>query len=234
MEELHAAATRSVTTNYSLEYLLYLPDQFDQSADDPYSLVLFLHGAGERGQDLELVKKQGLQELLQFQATYNFILVAPQCPPNTWWVDQMEVLDQILDDVQQTYPIDLDRIYLTGLSMGGYGSWHYAVRHPQRFAAVAPICGGGTWWHGYPEAVKAIKDVPVWAFHGADDDIVPLSASEVLVDALKEEDGRVRFTIYPGVDHDSWTQTYSDPDLYRWMFSQTRNSAAAARRIKGE
>ena len=229
MEELHATAKRTVTKTYALEYLLTLPDDYGRPPGVRYPLVLFLHGAGERGHDLEAIKKHGIKELTEFQARYDFILAAPQCPPDTWWVDQMEALDQLLDDVCSSYRVDQTRIYLTGLSMGGYGTWHYAVRHPERFAAVVPICGGGTWWNGYPEMVRTIKNVPVWAFHGADDDIVPLSASQELVDALEEVNGNVRFTVYPGVTHDSWTQTYQNPDLYVWLFRHARSKKAEPR-----
>lgn len=218
MDELRLTATCSVTQRYAMEYLLYLPDSYGRPPGVRYPLVLFLHGAGERGADLELVKKHGLPGLTEFQLQYDFILVAPQCPADTWWVDRMDVLDQLLEDVCANYRVDLSRIYLTGLSMGGYGAWHYAVRHPRRFAAVVPICGGGTWWNGYPERVKTLKDVPLWAFHGAEDDVVPLSASQELVDALEEVEGNVKLTVYPGVAHDSWTATYRDPELYIWLF----------------
>ena len=116
-----------------------------------------------------------------------------------------------------TMQIDPTRIYLTGLSMGGYGTWHMAVTYPQKFAAVVPICGGGGWMYGFPKRVCALKDVPVWAFHGALDPVVPLQASQDLVNALNECGGEARLTIYPEALHDSWTQTYDNPELYQWL-----------------
>jgi predicted peptidase len=219
MEELQATATRTVTKTDSLHYLLYLPEDYGRPPGVRYPLILLLHGAGERGDDLQQVKTHGVNEIVSFQQQHKFILAVPQCPKDEWWGDHVDALDQLLQDVISSYRIDTTRLYLTGLSMGGYGSWYYATIHPQRFAAVTPICGGGLPFYGYPERVQVLKDVPIWAFHGGADDVVPLAASQALVDALAEVNGNARLTIYPGVEHDSWTQTYANPDLYDWMFS---------------
>ncbi len=218
LEELRGTVKKIVPKSYALDYLLYLPDNYGRPQGVRYPLVLFLHGKGERGNELDAVKKHAISSLNSFQEQYDFILLAPQCPLETWWVEQLDGLDALLDEICGSYRVDLSRIYLTGISMGGFGSWHYAVHRPGRFAAVAPICGGGSHWHGFPEKVASIKRVPIWAFHGADDDVVPLSASQEMVDTLDAAGGNVRMTVYPGVKHDSWTQTYANPELYIWMF----------------
>ena len=218
MEELRGTVRTTVSHSYALDYLLYLPEEYGRPPGVRYPLVLFLHGKGQRGSNVDEVKAHAVESLNHFQERYDYVLLAPQCPMDTWWVEQLDALDALLDDICGSYRVDLSRIYLTGLSMGGFGSWHYAVRHPDRFAAVVPICGGGSHWHGFPEKVAAIKDVPVWTFHGADDPVVPVESTQQMVDALEAAGGNVRFTIYPGVQHDSWTRTYADPDLYLWMF----------------
>jgi predicted peptidase len=128
----------------------------------------------------------------------------------------------LLDRIIARHTIDTTRLYLTGLSMGGFGAWYLAAAHPQRFAAIAPICGGGVWAHGFPEKVRALKDTPVWAFHGAKDNVVPPSESKKLAKLLRACGGNVRLTIYPNVKHDSWTQTYANPKLYEWFLQHTR------------
>jgi predicted peptidase len=108
--------------------------------------------------------------------------------------------------------------------MGAYGAWYWSTMYPNRFAAVVPICGGGNPAHGFPDRVCALKNVPVWAFHGANDDIVPLSETQMLVETLKECGGNVRLTVYPDSGHDSWTETYNNPELYDWLTAQKRPS----------
>src|SRR5450755_1904407 len=130
--------------------------------------------------------------------------------------DEVHVLGLLLDEIKSTYAIDANRIYVTGNSMGGYGTWGLAIAYPQRFAAIAPICGGGD-----PSAVSEIKDVPVWTFHGAKDTVIPVEHSEQMVEHLKACGGNVPFTIYPDVDHDAWTRTYANPQLYTWLLAQT-------------
>ena len=178
-------------------------------------MILFLHGSGERGSDLELVKKHGPPKLVGNGKQFPFIIVSPQCPPNEWW--SPEVLGALLDDVVEKYAIDKDRIYLTGLSMGGFGTWTLALQAPDRFAAIAPICGGGN-----PHRVDQLKHLPVWVFHGAKDQAVKIEKSQEMVDALTGIGGRVKFTIYPDADHDSWSQTYDDPKFYEWLLQQKR------------
>lgn len=204
-----------IRLNVSLKYLLHLPKDYDQK--DKWPLILFLHGRGERGDDLDLVKKHGLPRLIEEGQEFPFIVVSPQCPlSGMWWLDQIEFLNALLDDVIERYKVDTKRIYLTGLSMGGAGTWYLAGRYPERFAAIAPICGAGMRWLAEPLAQK-----PIWVFHGDADTIVPVARSQEMVEALKQVGNNPRFTVYPGVDHNSWDLTYSNPELYSWFLSHT-------------
>lgn len=213
-----------------LPYLLHLPADYDPEAEKRWPLILFLHGAGERGEDLERIKVHGIPRVAEARPDFPFVAVSPQCPENRWWSDFLLPLMLLLDEVVGSCAVDPDRVYLTGLSMGGYGTWHLATEYPDRFAAIAPICGGGHWAYGFPERVCALKEVPVWAFHGAQDDTVPLSESEALVRELKRCGGDVRLTAYPRVKHDSWTRTYDNPELYAWFLSHTRGRCGSPAR----
>jgi predicted peptidase len=155
-----------------LPYLLYAPDS---DTDTKVPLVLFLHGAGERGDELEKVKAHGLPKVLEAHIPLpeDAFVVAPQCPASSWWTLELTALEGLLNDVCAQYPVDPARLYLTGLSMGGYGAWYLALKNPAHFAALAPVCGGGI-----PPLAHKLKTLPVWAFHGANDAVVPSSASE--------------------------------------------------------
>jgi predicted peptidase len=198
----------------TMDYLLFLPEAYEQQ--DSWPLMLFLHGAGERGDDLELVKKHGPPKMVETKPDFPFILVSPQCPRDQWW-EPME-LSALLDAVVDEYKVDTDRIYVTGLSMGGFGSWALAAHEPKRFAAIVPICGGGE-----PLWARLFSHLPVWAFHGAKDSVVPLERSEEMVDALKKRGSDVRLTVYPEAGHDAWTETYANPDLVTWLLQQKRS-----------
>lgn len=200
----------------AMKYLLYIPEEYGKKKG-PWPLVLFLHGAGERGDNLDLVKVHGPPKLAAASKAFPFILVSPQCPKESWWPKEAETLKALLDDIESKYEVDKDREYVTGLSMGGFGTWSLAVAQPKRFAALAPICGRGD-----PKAVEAIKDVPTWVFHGAKDNTVPLKASEEMVEALKAAGAKPKFTVYPEAGHDSWTATYDNPEFYEWMLAQRR------------
>lgn len=211
---------KTIEKTLRLNYLVYTPSQVGEQTGKKWPLVIFLHGAGERGTDLNLVKKHGLTMMAERGEKFPFILAAPQCPVESFWDRQLDALDGFLSELLRTYPIDTERIYLTGLSMGGFGTWHWAERRPNAFAAIAPICGGAMPMLGFPERIKKIKHVPVWAFHGDSDDVVPLSSSQELVDVLRENNGNVRFTVYEGVGHDSWTRAYKEPELIPWLLKQ--------------
>jgi predicted peptidase len=195
-------------------YLLSLPEGY-QRRDSRWPLLLFLHGAGERGDDPEQLKAHGPPRLLAEGHALPFIVVSPQCPRGRYWL--VPVLTGLLDELCSRYRVDEARIYVTGISMGGYGTWHFAAAQPERLAAIIPICGGGD-----PSAACDMKDLPVWAFHGARDPLVPLEESEVMVQAVRNCGGTVHFTIYPEAGHDCWTDTYAKPDWYEWLLKHRR------------
>jgi predicted peptidase len=206
---------REVRKTHTCDYLLYLPK--DYGTHKQWPLMLFLHGAGERGVNLEQVKKHGPPKLIEQGREYPFIVVSPQCPRDRWWPELLDTLSTLLDEVESSHAVDPTRIYLTGLSMGGFGTWSLACLQPDRFAAIAPVCGGGQWF-----LADRLKEIPVWAFHGARDNVVPLRLSEEMVDAVKRAGGSARLTVYPEAGHDSWSATYDNPELYRWFLSHRR------------
>lgn len=197
----------------TMNYLLYLPDGYEEQESWP--LILFLHGAGERGDDIDLVKVHGPPKLASEGKDLPFIIVSPQSPKERWW--QPTELSALLDEIVKQHRVDEDRIYVTGLSMGGFGTWSLAFYSPDRFAAIAPICGGGeAYW------ARRFKNLPAWVFHGAKDTGVPPERSEAMVDAMKKVGGDVQLTVYPEAEHDSWTETYNNPKLYEWFLSHRR------------
>jgi len=228
-----------------LGYLLYLPPGYDAKSATKWPLILFLHGAGERGTNLTQVAVHGPPKLVKKNPPVpkkegdearkdretatrllaeKFIVVSPQCPDDQCW-DSDAVLG-LLDRVQASHKVDKSRVYLTGLSMGGYGSWALLAKAPERFAAVAPICGGGSAIDFLLPArgkTAALKATPVWAFHGAKDSVVLLAESERLLALLKKTGVKdVQLTVYPEANHDSWTATYNNPKLYEWFLSHER------------
>jgi len=194
-------------------YLNYEPESFEK--DKEYALLIFLHGAGERGTDLEMLKVHGPPMQITNGKKFDCHVLAPLCPLEVWWDEDR--LEETLKDFMNKHKVDKQKIYLTGLSMGGYATWKWACKYPDHFAAIAPICGGGD-----PENVKAIKDIPTWAFHGAKDKVVDISESQKMVDALIAIDAEPKFTIYPEANHNSWTETYNNPEFYKWLFSHTK------------
>lgn len=208
-----------------LNYLLYLPEGYEQDKDKKWPLILFLHGAGERGDDLEKVKIHGPPKLVEQKNRpfeFPFILVSPQCPADSWW--EPFSLNVLLDEIQANYRIDVDRVYLTGLSMGGFGTWDLAMRYPERFAAIAPICGGGN-----PLMAFRMRNLPVWVFHGDADPVVSVALSDTMVEALTRVKADVKYTRYEGVRHDAWTETYANPELYKWFLSHRRGEEKAVK-----
>jgi len=193
---------------FSGEYWLHIPDSF--VSGEKYPLILFLHGAGERGDDLSKVKVHGPPKIADLDPSFPFIVVSPQVPSGQRW--DSEYLITLLDEVEAKFPVDVERIYLTGLSMGGYGTWDLASKFPDRFAAIAPICGGGN-----PELACNLKDTPTWVFHGAQDKVVLIDKSQEMVDAMSECGAEPIFTIYPDAGHDSWTSSYENKELYSWL-----------------
>lgn len=199
-----------------MRYLLQLPEDYEQAEASP--LLLFLHGAGERGDDLNQVKRHGPPRLIEEGKRLPFIVVSPQCPATQWW--QPVELAALLDEIVERYKVDENRIYVTGLSMGGFGTWALAAYQGERIAAMAPICGGGD-----PVKVKySGRLAPAWVFHGAKDSVVPLRRSEEMVEAIQHAGGEVKFTVYPDAEHDSWTETYDNPQLYQWLLQHKRET----------
>ncbi len=215
---------RKISHVVGAEYLLYLPKGYDAKDGRRWPLVLFLHGAGERGSDLKKVATHGPPKLVKNGTEFPFILVSPQCPEGERWSD--EVLLGLLDQVIKHHRVDLHRVYLTGLSMGGFGTWSLGLKYPERFAAIAPVCGGGTIIDvrsATSGKLAALKSLGIWAFHGAKDTVVKLEESERMVAAAKQvgiED--VKLTVYPEAKHDSWTETYANQELYDWLLKHER------------
>jgi len=209
--------TKEIRKTVTVNYLLYLPKGYRDDPQQRWPLILFLHGAGERGTDLNKVKTNGPPKLVAEGRELPFVIVSPQAPERSHW--DVDALDALLGEILRQYAIDEDRIYLTGVSMGGSGTWRLASAHPERFAAIAPICGWGN-----PGMARSLATIPTWIFHGAKDDQVPVQASEEMADALKEVGNEPRLTIYPEAGHDSWTPTYDNPELFAWFLSHSRSA----------
>jgi predicted peptidase len=196
------------------EYLLYLPPTYNDTTE-AWPLVIFLHGSGEAGADITMVRAHGPPRLITEGRDFPFIMVAPQAPEISPW--DIDALDLLLDHIMRTHRVDPDRVYVTGLSNGGKGAWSWAIARPDRFAALAPVAG-----YGDANRVCALGQLPVWAFHGALDDVVPAAFDSATVEALQRCNGNVRYTLYADVNHDSWTCTYANDELYTWLLSQRR------------
>lgn len=215
------ALSFKTSDNVDVSYLLYLPE--DYSADSTkVPLMLFLHGRGESHGPLSIVAKWGPPRLAAAGTSMPYIIVSPQCPGDDRWSSetQQKRLSELLDSISETYPVDSSRVYLTGLSMGGMGSWALAAKSPERFAAVVPICGGGD-----PATGPKLADLPIWVFHGDADTAVPFTRSVEMVDAVLAAGGKqIRFTTLEHVGHNSWSPAYAMPQLYQWIDSQRRSN----------
>jgi predicted peptidase len=225
---------RRVDYQLQLQYLLYLPEGYKADPEKRWPLMVFLHGSGERGTNLAKVAVHGPPKIVKTKRDFPFILVSPQCPAGSIWSD--EAVLALLDEIEEKYRVDQNRVYLTGLSMGGYGTWSIGLKNPERFAAIAPICGGGSILDVLlvaPGKQAALKRLPVWAFHGAKDNVVPLEQSEQMVSALKKAGNEnTKLTVYPEAGHDSWTEAYDMQELYEWLLEQTREKKTSSRPAK--
>lgn len=221
--DLTVADAKGLTHTATISYLLYLPGGFGQDPPQQWPLVLYLHGSDVWGDHPEALIASGLPKLLTSTLDFPAIVLSPQAPEDVvWWGSELDLVSALLDHVQATYPIDPKRIYLTGPSMGGFGAWALLLQSPQRFAAVVPIAGG---WDSerdsVPRNICVVKDVPIWVFHGALDDIVLPKKAELMVNALKRCGVDVRYTLYPDANHrESFERAYEDPELYAWLFEQ--------------
>jgi len=225
-----------------MPYRLLTPKTPNSGAS--YPLVLFFHGSGERGDDNQKQLRNGVERFVVpvSQTRYPCFVLAPQCPTDlnnrpTMWTGEREQVHllklapepaapfgtalELVTAIQRKFPVDVDRIYVTGISMGGFATWEALIRYPEKFAAAIPVCGGGDASHA-----DRIRNIPVWAFHGADDPTVPVRCSRSMVEMIEKAGGRPRYTEYPGVGHNSWDRAYAEPELLVWLFSQNRISGA--------
>lgn len=206
-------------------YLLY-PPVGDDSA--PHPLIIFLHGIGERGDDLERVKKWGLpRETEAGTVALPAYIAAPQCPDDVYWTEAVDPLDAMLDTLLANYPIDPDRVYVGGFSMGSFGTWAWALRRPERFAALLPVGGNGFWKAFLNETVdfSIVKSIPLWMVHGALDAAVPVDGADEFARALMDVGANFGYTRYPDATHGGTSdRAFRDMDIYRWMLAQKRGS----------
>jgi lysophospholipase L1-like esterase/dienelactone hydrolase len=211
-----AMSARTFTSKQGdLPYRLFTPEGAGKEKLQP--LVLFLHGAGERGSDNARQLRHGVRAFLepQNQQKRPCFVAAPQCPAGTRWnVDQLAAFAEAMAALPG---VDKSRVYLTGLSLGGYATWHLAGRRPGLFAAAIPVCGGGL-----TGDAERLATLPIWAFHGDADPTVSVEESRKMIAAIRKAGGQPQYTEYPGVDHDSWTRTYADPHVHEWLFAQRR------------
>lgn len=222
----------------TMPYRIVKPANYDSKKT--YPVVLCLHGAGGRGNNNKSKGTEAFITLsaLKVQKQYQVFLITPQCPVKKQWVNtpwkngsystsnipiskELELAVQILDSVEKEFSIDSSRIYVTGQSMGGYGTWDIILRYPKRFAAAVPVCGSGD-----PTKAKSIAHLPVWVFHGSKDGTVPTKGSRDMVEALKKAGGKIKYTEYEGMGHNSWSQAWKEKDLIPWLFKQHNKSDA--------
>ena len=221
------------TEHGSLPYRLLRPNDYDASRQ--YPLVIFFHGAGERGVDNVKQLVHGMNDFASddVMAKYPCFVIAPQCPDGEQWVDTpwsadshnmsakptvpMRLSLELITSLQSEFSIDASRLYVTGLSMGGFGVWDVIQRYPNRFAAAVPVCGGGD-----PAFAKPLRHTPIWAFHGDADTAVKPIRSRDMIAALKAAGGSPKYTEYPDVGHNSWSATYANREMYAWLFAQKR------------
>jgi predicted peptidase len=206
-----------------LKYVLFGPE--DLSVQDSWPLIIFLHGSGERGDDLELAKKHGLPQYIEAGYEVPGFVVVPQCPLDVLWNDLIDPLDAMLANLLTSYPIDRDRVYLTGFSMGGFGGWQWAISRPERFAALVPVGGSGLHFKEFVLTgdICALRSLPMWIIHSYADEAVPIKGADEAVAALAICEGNYRYTRYPDADHvETCRRAYYDPALYEWMLNQKR------------
>ena len=200
--------------NSELNYLIYFP--IDYKKKYVFPLVVFLHGAGERGSNLKLVEKHGIPKLINSGKKFPFITIAPQCPKSGYWSDStyVDILIQLIEKIKMEYKVDHNRVYATGLSMGGFGTLAVAKERSDLFAAIVPICGGLD-----TKNIERLYNMPIWLFHGSDDRVIPLERSQIIYDLLKPNNPTIKLTVYEGVGHNSWDRAYNNKNIYQWMLS---------------
>lgn len=206
----------------TMQYVIRRPRGFDPAKR--YPCILFLHGSGTRGTDLGLLLGNPFFTALDRMEGFPFVVIAPQCHEYTW-LDLFEQLSRLAKFARELPYVDADRFYCLGTSMGGYGTWLLAESHPELFAAIVPICGGGVCW-----SASQLKNVPVWAFHCKGDPVVMLSESEHMVEWTNRFGGSARLTVYPEDSHNAWDATYSNPEVFAWLLTHKNAQADAPER----
>lgn len=196
-------------------YQLYVPPGYDTDKARRWPVIVFLHGSGERGDDIAKVKVHGIPKIVERPGEHPFIAISPLLPADQDW--NFAKLDAILDRVMARFRTDANRVYVTGLSRGGRGTWRWAAANPTRFAAIAPVSGGAD-----TSQACFLRNMPIWAFHGDRDDVVPVRETFESVAAIRACGGKPRLTIYPDTGHDAWTPTYDNPAFYTWLLAQVR------------
>ncbi len=215
-------AEQETVTRENFNYYLYYPEDYDAEGDKKYPLLLFLHGGGESGDSLVTVKRNGPPKLIARGKKFPFLILAPQNPhKKKWW--NTRALVQLLDTIVENNRVDKDRLYLTGLSRGGGAAWEMAVQYPEKFAALAVVCG----MTPVPYASWLDKKMAIWVFHGEKDESIPISESNEMVSKLKSMGYNVRYTKYPNVAHDAWVKAYDTEELYEWFMQQSRKEDLA-------
>jgi predicted peptidase len=206
----------TVTRQLQMNYLLFIPEGYN--TDQKWPLIMYLHGGSLRGNDIGKLKESGsgLVGVVEKEKSFPFVVLSPQCPDGEFWTDT-EALIALLDEVLKKHSIDPSRVYLTGHSMGGFGTWYLAYKHPERFAAIAPISAPfvATGWS------TTLKEMPIWAFRGAKDDLVPIGGQQELVDALKNLGNDIQFSVLPERDH-YILDVYDNQELYSWFLKHRR------------
>lgn len=214
---------KTIHKQVSLPYLIWQPQ-----GDPPYGLVLrplivFLHGSGERGDDLEALRESDILKYAQGNKGLPYLIALPQCPLGADWSQQMDALDALVEHLQERYPVDAQRVYLSGLSMGGRAALQLAALKPHKFAALAVMSCRRPDVFGRTDVVSQLKGMPIWIFHGALDAVVPLTQALQVAEMLRNLGCRVRTTVYPGAHHDTWKLAYHDPELYSWLFTHEQD-----------
>jgi predicted peptidase len=199
-----------------MQYILEDPPMLEKG--QTYPLIVFLHGAGERGEEINLVTVHGPMKYAKKGGKIDAFILSPQCPKGVYW--DTETLYHLILDILKNEAIDKSRVYLTGLSMGGWGTWKLSMEHPELFAAIAPVCGPVDF--AFRHSAVNLKGMPIWIFHGAKDNVVPLEHSKRMMEYLKYQGITPKITVYPEANHDSWTATYDNPAVYEWLFEHKR------------
>jgi len=209
-----------VHTEYQINELKYIIKQpQDSNESRKYPVILFLHGAGSRGNQMKALLNNPFFEKIQAFQEFPFLVVAPLCSGNTWY-DHWQSLEQLVQTLCCNSCVDETRIYMMGASMGGYATWQLAMSMPDYFAAIVPICGGGMYWNA-----GRLVNIPIWAFHGEQDTTVFLEESAKMVDAVNRRGGNAKFTVYPYNGHDAWSDTYSNWEVYEWLLQHRKNTS---------